>query len=229
MGGPAGVSLAGTRAELTVGEVARRSGVAVSALHFYERQGLIVSRRTGGNQRRYRRDVLRRVAFIRTSRRVGIPLARIAQALAALPEDRAPSRSDWARLSRVWRQDLDARIEQLERLRDTLTDCIGCGCLSLRTCALNNPDDELGDSGTGPRRLLVAGIEDAGIEDAGIEDAGIEDAGIEDAGIEDAGIENDGIENDGIENAGIENAGIENAGIENDGIENDGGVGERRA
>ncbi|MBO0610143.1 redox-sensitive transcriptional activator SoxR [Myceligenerans salitolerans] len=148
------------RTELTVGEVARRSGVAVSALHFYERQGLITSRRTRGNQRRYRRDVLRRVAFIRTSRRVGIPLVRIGAALATLPEDRAPSRTDWARLSRAWREDLDARIEQLERLRDTLTDCIGCGCLSLRTCALNNPHDELADTGTGPCRLLVDGVED---------------------------------------------------------------------
>ncbi|GAB3167059.1 redox-sensitive transcriptional activator SoxR [Myceligenerans halotolerans] len=146
--------------ELTVGEVARRSGVAVSALHFYERQGLITSRRTRGNQRRYRRDVLRRVAFIRTSRRVGIPLARIGEALATLPADRAPNKKDWARLSRAWREDLDARIEQMERLRDTLTDCIGCGCLSLRTCGLNNPHDELSDTGTGPRRLLVDGVED---------------------------------------------------------------------
>lgn len=148
-------------AELSVGEVARRAGVAVSALHFYEREGLITSRRTSGNQRRYRRDVLRRVAFIRTSRRVGIPLARIAEALATLPADHAPTRQDWARLSRGWQADLDARIDQLTRLRDTLTDCIGCGCLSLRTCALSNPGDELSATGTGPRRLLVDGLPDA--------------------------------------------------------------------
>ncbi|GAA1855766.1 redox-sensitive transcriptional activator SoxR [Myceligenerans crystallogenes] len=146
--------------ELTVGEVAQRAGVTVSALHFYERQGLISSRRTSGNQRRYRRDVLRRVAFIRTSRRVGIPLARIAEALATLPADHAPSRQDWARLSRAWQADLDARIEQLARLRDTLTDCIGCGCLSLRTCALANPGDALAGTGAGPRRLLVGGLPD---------------------------------------------------------------------
>lgn len=146
--------------ELTVGEVARRAGVTVSALHFYEREGLIVSRRTSGNQRRYRRDVLRRVAFIRTSRRVGIPLAQIGEALATLPADRAPTRKDWARLSHAWRADLEARIAQLERLRDTLTDCIGCGCLSLRTCGLNNPQDELAETGSGARKLLVEGIED---------------------------------------------------------------------
>jgi MerR family redox-sensitive transcriptional activator SoxR len=148
--------------ELTVGELARRSGVAVSALHFYERQGLITSRRTRGNQRRYRRDVLRRVAFIRTSRRVGIPLARIGEALATLPGDRAPNKKDWARLSSAWREDLDARIEQLERLRDTLTDCIGCGCLSLRRCALTTPHDELAEAGPGPRTLLVESLEQDG-------------------------------------------------------------------
>ncbi|MCZ2265089.1 redox-sensitive transcriptional activator SoxR [Isoptericola sp. QY 916] len=141
--------------ELTVGEVAARSGVAVSALHFYERRGLIASRRTSGNQRRYRRDVLRRVSFIRVSQRVGIPLARIAEALETLPADRAPNVRDWERLSRAWRTDLDARIAQLERLRDDLTDCIGCGCLSLSRCVLANPHDALGDDGPGPRRLLV--------------------------------------------------------------------------
>ncbi|CAM3675995.1 redox-sensitive transcriptional activator SoxR [Isoptericola cucumis] len=141
--------------ELTVGEVAARSGVAVSALHFYERRGLISSRRTSGNQRRYRRDVLRRVSFIRVSQRVGIPLARISEALATLPADRAPNVRDWERLSRAWRTDLDARIEQLQRLRDDLTDCIGCGCLSLSRCVLANPKDALGQDGPGPRRLLV--------------------------------------------------------------------------
>ncbi|MFI2102331.1 redox-sensitive transcriptional activator SoxR [Isoptericola sp. NPDC019693] len=141
--------------ELTVGEVSARSGVAVSALHFYERRGLIASRRTSGNQRRYRRDVLRRVSFIRVSQRVGIPLARIAEALGTLPADRAPNVRDWERLSTAWRADLDARIGQLERLRDDLTDCIGCGCLSLSRCVLANPHDALGDDGPGPRRLLV--------------------------------------------------------------------------
>ncbi|MCA5894681.1 redox-sensitive transcriptional activator SoxR [Isoptericola sp. NEAU-Y5] len=141
--------------ELSVGEVAARSGVSVSALHFYERQGLITSRRTAGNQRRYRRDVLRRVAFVRVSQRVGVPLARIAEALSTLPDDRAPSVRDWERLSRTWRTELDARIAQLQRLRDDLTDCIGCGCLSLSRCVLANPRDEMGEEGPGPRRLLV--------------------------------------------------------------------------
>lgn len=141
--------------ELTVGQLAERSGVAVSALHFYERQGLIKSRRTGGNQRRYPRDTLRRVAFIRISQRVGIPLAAIASALATLPDERTPTRQDWARLSEAWRRDLDLRIEQLVRLRDDLTGCIGCGCLSLGECVLANPYDVLGSDGPGPRRLAV--------------------------------------------------------------------------
>ncbi|WP_159795789.1 redox-sensitive transcriptional activator SoxR [Puerhibacterium puerhi] len=141
--------------ELTVGELAARSGVSVSALRFYEREGLISSRRTAGNQRRYRRDALRRVAFVRVSQRVGIPLATIREALAALPDDRTPTARDWYRLSRAWRDDLDARIEQLHRLRDHLTDCIGCGCLSLRKCRLTNPHDELAAEGAGPRTLLV--------------------------------------------------------------------------
>ncbi|PDP84964.1 redox-sensitive transcriptional activator SoxR [Glycomyces fuscus] len=141
--------------ELTVGQVAERAGVAVSALHFYERQGLIHSRRTAGNQRRYRRDTLRRVSFIRISQRVGMPLARIRQALDTLPENRTPTRDDWARLSQQWRTELDARISQLIRLRDDLTNCIGCGCLSLDTCTLSNPDDTLAAAGPGPRRLMV--------------------------------------------------------------------------
>ena len=144
-----------TRGELTPGELAARSGVAVSALHFYERQGLIRSRRTAGNQRRYPRETLRRIAFIRVSQRVGIPLAEIRAALATLPEGRTPGREDWARLSALWRADLDRRIEQLVRLRDDLTECIGCGCLSLDRCALANPHDELGDHGPGPRLLAV--------------------------------------------------------------------------
>ncbi|NKZ02128.1 MULTISPECIES: redox-sensitive transcriptional activator SoxR [Nocardiopsis] len=141
--------------ELTVGQVAERAGVAVSALHFYERQGLIHSRRTAGNQRRYRRDTLRRVSFIRISQRVGMPLARIRQALDTLPDNRTPTRDDWARLSQQWRTELDARISQLIRLRDDLTNCIGCGCLSLDTCTLSNPDDTLAAAGPGPRRLMV--------------------------------------------------------------------------
>ena len=142
----------GTR-ELTVGQLAGRSGVAVSALHFYEAQGLISARRTAGNQRRYPREMLRRVAFIRASQRVGIPLARIRAALATLPAGRTPTPRDWARLSAAWREDLDDRISQLQHLRDRLTGCIGCGCLSLTTCRLANPDDILGNEGPGPRKL----------------------------------------------------------------------------
>jgi MerR family transcriptional regulator, redox-sensitive transcriptional activator SoxR len=140
--------------ELTVGQLAERSGVAVSALHFYEAKGLISSRRTAGNQRRYTRDTLRRVAFIRVSQRVGIPLRAIKEALARLPAERTPTRSDWARLSAAWRADLDERIATLRQLRDNLTDCIGCGCLSLGQCKLVNPGDVLAAAGPGPRRLL---------------------------------------------------------------------------
>src|ERR687897_3287457 len=125
------MGLDGSVGELTPAQLARRSGVAVSALHFYERQGLILRRRTSGNQRRYAREMLRRVAFIRVSQRVGIPLAAIRAALDTLPEGRTPSREDWARLSAVLRTRLDQRLEQLVRLRDDLSGCIGCGCLSL--------------------------------------------------------------------------------------------------
>ncbi|RSS73293.1 redox-sensitive transcriptional activator SoxR [Streptomyces sp. WAC06614] len=137
--------------ELTVGQLSARSGAAVSALHFYEAKGLISSRRTSGNQRRYSRDALRRVAFVRAAQRVGIPLATIRDALSQLPEGRTPNREDWARLSETWRAVLDERIRQLGRLRDHLTDCIGCGCLSLETCVLSNPDDVFGDRITGSR------------------------------------------------------------------------------
>ncbi|MFF3018776.1 redox-sensitive transcriptional activator SoxR [Streptomyces sp. NPDC057939] len=137
--------------ELTVGQLSMRSGVAVSALHFYETKGLISSRRTSGNQRRYSRDALRRVAFVRAAQRVGIPLADIGEALSRLPEGRTPNREDWALLSEAWRSELDQRIEQLSDLRDRLTDCIGCGCLSMKTCALSNPDDVFGDRMTGSR------------------------------------------------------------------------------
>lgn len=137
--------------ELTVGQLSARSGAAVSALHFYESKGLISSRRTTGNQRRYTRDALRRVAFVRAAQRVGIPLASIRDALAQLPEERTPNHEDWARLSEAWRAELDERIARLGRLRDHLTDCIGCGCLSLETCALSNPDDAFGDRLSGSR------------------------------------------------------------------------------
>jgi len=143
------------RKELTVGEVARRSGVAVSALHFYERRGLIESHRTGGNQRRYARDVLRRIAVIRVAQEVGIPLSGIAAALDALPEGRTPTRDDWASLSTAWRDDLDRRIAQLKRLRDGLSDCIGCGCMSIDKCPLRNPQDRLARKGSGAQRLAV--------------------------------------------------------------------------
>ncbi|WP_051109050.1 redox-sensitive transcriptional activator SoxR [Actinomadura flavalba] len=149
--------------ELTVGQLAERSGVAVSALHFYESKGLISSRRTAGNQRRFSRDTLRRVSFIRVSQRVGIPLSQIGAALDTLPEGRTPTAADWAKLSETWRADLNDRIDQLVRLRDDLDDCIGCGCLSISKCALANPYDKCGDEGAGPRRLLsrAAGGEDA--------------------------------------------------------------------
>ncbi|RMI34845.1 redox-sensitive transcriptional activator SoxR [Nocardia stercoris] len=141
--------------ELTPGQLSERSGVAVSALHFYEREGLITSRRTSGNQRRYNRETLRRVAFIRISQRVGIPLNEIRRALDTLPEGRTPNRKDWERLSTLWHRDLDERIEQLVRLRDNLSGCIGCGCLSLGSCRLVNPQDRLGNLGPGARTLDV--------------------------------------------------------------------------
>ncbi|AXK31454.1 redox-sensitive transcriptional activator SoxR [Streptomyces armeniacus] len=139
--------------EATVGELAERAGVATSALRFYEREGLIRSRRTSGNQRRYSRDTLRRVAFIRASQRLGIPLASIREVLSLLPDNRTPTREDWARVSECWRSDLDQRITLMQQLRDNLTDCIGCGCLSIDVCVLANPYDQLGDEGPGARRL----------------------------------------------------------------------------
>lgn len=150
---------AGLSPTLSVGEVARRAGVSVSALHFYEAKGLISSDRTSGNQRRYARAVLRRVAFIRVAQRVGIALGEIAAALATLPPTAAPSRADWARLSAAWRAELDQRIKQLKKLRDTLDDCIGCGCLSIDCCRLRNPYDELARQGPGARRLWVSRTE----------------------------------------------------------------------
>ena len=141
--------------EFSVGQVAERSGVAVSALHFYEAKGLISSHRTAGNQRRYGGDVLRRVAVIKIAQEVGISLAEIGKALNALPEGRTPNRKDWGRLSKSWRESLNLRIRQLEALRDGLDDCIGCGCLSIDRCKLRNPDDRLADEGTGARRLVI--------------------------------------------------------------------------
>ena len=139
---------------LTVGQLSARSGVSISALHFYERKGLISSERTPGNQRRFRRDMLRRVALIRIAQRVGIPLTEIAAALDELPDGRTPTLRDWERLSSRWKNDLDDRIRALEQLRDEFTACIGCGCLSIEFCALVNPGDRLGEEGPGPRRLI---------------------------------------------------------------------------
>jgi len=136
---------------LTITEVARRSGVAASALRFYEQRGLITSRRAGSGHRRYPRPVLRRIAFIVYAQRVGLTLDEIAAELAKLPEDHAPSRADWARLSAGWTQRIDERIAELERLKSGLTECIGCGCLSLDRCRLANPDDRAGARGPGPR------------------------------------------------------------------------------
>lgn len=139
--------------ELTPAQVAERSGLKVSALHFYEKEGLITATRTGGNQRRYPRDTLRRLAFIGAAQRVGISLADIRTALATLPEGRTPTAADWERLSAAWREELNARIATLERLRDDLSGCIGCGCLSLETCRLYNPEDEYGRKYPGQHRL----------------------------------------------------------------------------
>jgi MerR family redox-sensitive transcriptional activator SoxR len=138
---------------LSVGELAARSGVAVSALHFYEAKGLIVSLRSNGNQRRYPRGMLRRVALIKVAQRTGIPLAEIKAALDTLPMDRASSAEDWRRLSAGWRADLDARIRALTAMRDQLDSCIGCGCLSLEECPLRNPGDVLGEKGPGAHLL----------------------------------------------------------------------------
>jgi len=138
--------------ELSVGEVARRSGVAVSALHFYERKGLIRSLRTAGNQRRYARDVLRRLAVVRVAQRVGMPLEAVGVALAELPEGRTPTKAEWARMSARWREELDTRIGMLAFLRDELTGCIGCGCLSLKRCRLANPGDMRAEDGAAAQR-----------------------------------------------------------------------------
>lgn len=140
--------------DLTVGQVAERSGLAVSALHFYETKGLIRSHRTSGNQRRYDREVLRRLAVIRMAQELGIPLAEVGEALSRVPAGHAPDASDWRNMSAAWRKQLDRRIILLTRMRDELTGCIGCGCLSTKKCPLFNRDDHLAEEGSGPRRLM---------------------------------------------------------------------------
>lgn len=139
---------------LTIGEIARRAGVAASALRFYEQEGLIRSQRAGSGHRRYPRSVLRRIAFIVFAQRVGLSLEEIAAALARLPDERIPTRADWARLSGAWTRRIDQRIAELERLKAGLTECIGCGCLSIDRCALANPADRVGRKGPGPRYWL---------------------------------------------------------------------------
>jgi MerR family redox-sensitive transcriptional activator SoxR len=139
---------------LTIGEVAARAGVTTSALRYYESEGLISSSRTSGGQRRYHRDVLRRIAFIRVAQRVGLSLDEIAMSLASLPTQRTPIKADWERLSRRWHDRLTGQIELMLGLRDQLTSCIGCGCLSFKACALYNPGDAAARFGDGPRYLL---------------------------------------------------------------------------
>jgi MerR family redox-sensitive transcriptional activator SoxR len=140
--------------ELTIGQLSERSGVSPSALRFYERKGLIAAERSHGNQRRYPRIALRRVALIQAGKAAGIPLQRIRAALDTLPADRTPTKRDWERLSQQWREELDERIATLEAIRGRLTGCIGCGCLSLRRCALLNPEDKAAQAGPGARYLL---------------------------------------------------------------------------
>ena len=148
------VQVKGMARELTIGELSGRSGVSQSALRFYERKGLISAERSHGNQRRYPRIALRRVALIQAGKAAGIPLQRIRAALDTLPADRTPTKRDWERLSQQWREELDERIATLEAIRGRLTGCIGCGCLSLRRCALLNPEDKAAQAGPGARYLL---------------------------------------------------------------------------
>lgn len=146
--------------ELTIGAVAERAGVATSALRYYEAEGLIHSGRADSGHRRFHRDVLRRIAFIRSAQQVGLSLEEIRDALATLPDNRTPNKSDWARLAKAWRPRVDEQIAQLERMRDRLTGCIGCGCLSLQLCKLVNPDDEAGERGPGPRYVIDSTMDD---------------------------------------------------------------------
>ena len=141
-------------AELSIGAVSERTGVATSALRYYESEGLIHATRSPGGQRRYARDTIRRVSFVRVAQQVGLTLDEIRDALASLPESRTPTHKDWTRLSASWRPRLDEQIEMLERLRDRLDQCIGCGCLSLGACKLANPGDEVAERGPGPRFVL---------------------------------------------------------------------------
>ncbi|MBA3233196.1 MAG: redox-sensitive transcriptional activator SoxR [Propionibacteriales bacterium] len=141
--------------QLTIGELSRRSGVAASALRFYESIGLVNAERTAGNQRRYPRNMLRRVAFIRAAQRVGLSLDEIAAALSALPASRTPTKDDWEQVSRSWTDRIDQQIADLQRLKSRVTSCIGCGCLSMQTCSLSNPDDEQGERGVGPAWLAT--------------------------------------------------------------------------
>lgn len=138
---------------LSVGEVSRRTGVAVSALHYYERLGLIASTRTSGNQRRYRRHMIRRITLITVGKRLGVPLSDVQDSLRSVPLDSTPSHADWQRASREWKKGLEARRRAIEQLEHELTGCIGCGCLSMKACWLLNPEDALGDEGAGARRL----------------------------------------------------------------------------
>lgn len=150
--------------DLSMGDVTSRTGMAASAVRYYESEGLIASTRTAGNQRRFHRDVLRRIAFVRAAQNVGLSLDEIREALASLPTSRPPDRADWGRLSASWRPRLEEQIARLVRLRDQLDSCIGCGCLSLDTCALYNPDDAAASLGPGARYLLGDLPGDAGVD-----------------------------------------------------------------
>jgi MerR family redox-sensitive transcriptional activator SoxR len=149
------VNLKSSPAPLSIGQLAQRAGVATSALRFYEAEGLLAGSRSAGGHRQYPRHVLRRVAFIRAAQNVGLTLPQIKAALATLPDGRTPTKADWARLSASWAPLLDARIAALQQLRERLTGCIGCGCLSLKACALYNPQDRAGDEGAGARLLRI--------------------------------------------------------------------------
>ena len=140
--------------QLTIGELSDRTGVAQSALRFYEAEGLIHATRSDGGQRRYSRETIRRVSFVRVAKEVGLTLEEIGEALASLPDHRTPNKRDWEQLSSAWRPRIDHQIGVLERLRDRLTGCIGCGCLSLQACRLLNPGDEVAARGPGPRFVL---------------------------------------------------------------------------